>query len=147
MPRSLYSRANREMPRASMETCQRNELPAVTHFGQIPNESLHLIICHASSIPIERWRIVVCQHEIWASSKHIICKFLGLFHIWFARFHPDSIAEWGKGFCSLCTALGSTFEPVEAFHSTSLLPVKVDLWCTKALRQSFQICEGQIPAF
>merc|ERR1712048_1498778 len=82
-----------------MESSQCNELPAITHLGHVPNECFHFVISHTGCIPIEGWRIVVCQHQVWAGTKNIICKLFGLLQTWLSSLHPDCI-------CILCKSLG-----------------------------------------
>merc|ERR1712241_457524 len=92
--RLILSCKERDSESIHVEASQSDELPTKTHLCQIPNETFHLTVCHTSSVPIERWRVVVGQHEIGASGKHIVCKFLRLFDVWFPRLHPHCITEW-----------------------------------------------------
>merc|ERR1712079_174861 len=128
--------------RITMETCQGNELPAKTQLGKVPDEGLHLCICHARCIPVEGWAEVVSQHLVRHFCLHLGCELCSLGQNGLARFHPDGVSIRSEGDSPLDAKVSGTFDAEISLNRASRIPVEMDVPCTHGCGSLLHIIEG-----
>merc|ERR1711879_151752 len=108
----------------AMKPSERDELPAEAEFGDVPYESLHLLISHACSVPVEGWGIIVCKHQMRKLRTNIVSELLRLFEDRLTRLHPNHVGIWGESLSTLRAIFIATLDPVIPLRSPSRLPTE-----------------------
>lgn len=109
-----------------MEASQSDELPAVSHLGQVRNKVLDVLVLHTSGIPIEAWGKVVGEESLWLLSEDAVSKLLGYAQIWGWSLHPQHISNFGELESSLDTVLDVTLDSVVSFLRSTGFPIEFE---------------------
>mmetsp|Transcript_42402 Transcript_42402/g.64170 ORF Transcript_42402/g.64170 Transcript_42402/m.64170 type:complete len:513 (+) Transcript_42402:271-1809(+) len=123
----ILAREEVDAQRVRVEAGQGDELPAETHLSQVPNEGFHLGIRHASTVPVEGRRQVVCKHLVRHSGSHLSGELFSLGDDGFAGFHPDAVRIRSPSDGSLNAEFGAALDPVVALDAPGSIPVEEHL--------------------
>merc|ERR1719277_1363858 len=110
-----------------MKAGECDELPTKAQLGQIPDEALHLGICHSGGVPIERWAQVVCQHLVRHRSAYLLRKSRGLAEDRLPGLHPNRICVRGESDRPLNAKVGGALDAIVALNRAGSIPVEENL--------------------
>merc|ERR1719499_2682046 len=116
----------------AMETRQRDELPAESQLGEIPNEALHLRIRHARRVPIEGGAQVVSEHLVRHGRAHLRRELRGLAQDRLASLHPDAVRVRPKGDGPLDAKVRGPLDAEVALYGSRAVPIEEDIPGTQA---------------
>merc|ERR1712151_433680 len=111
----------------AVEAGQGDELPAISQLCKVRAIGLHLLVGQAGCIPIERWRLVICQHEVREHRQSVLCKLLGLLIPRLACLHPHKVRNLTERLGPLAAELCAPLDTVETLHSPRCFPIEVEI--------------------
>merc|ERR1719336_1840717 len=126
----------------AVEAGQCDELPAISQLCKVRAIGLHLLVSQARCIPIERWRLVVRQHEVWEHGQCVLCKLLGLLIPRLACLHPYKVRNLTERLGPLAAELCTPFDTVETLHSPCCFPVEVQIADSQRTSECPHFIEG-----
>mmetsp|Transcript_131743 Transcript_131743/g.294797 ORF Transcript_131743/g.294797 Transcript_131743/m.294797 type:complete len:543 (-) Transcript_131743:149-1777(-) len=130
--------------RVAVEARQGDELPAEAQLREVPDETLHLGVGHAGTVPIEGGAQIVGEHLVGHSGLDLGGELDRLAEDRLARLHPDAVGIRGKRNGTLDAEVSGTLDAVVALDRACGVPIEVDVTGAKGSGGFAHVPQGHL---